>query len=71
MIKKLVEAGLDGIEMNHPKNPDFKKLLNDILKRYPHLFASGGSDYHSEIDSQVEIGDFGIEKNERFLQYFL
>lgn len=71
LIEKLVEAGLDGIEINHPKNFDFKELLTDILKKYPHLYASGGSDYHSELDSPVKIGDFGIEKNERFLQYFL
>lgn len=48
LIPLLVEKGLDGIEINHPDHPAFKKRhylkMTEALK----LLATAGSDFHGE-----------------------
>jgi len=70
IIDELVQNGLDGIEVYHYKNTEFQNILVDISNKY-NLLVSGGSDFHSLIDSQYNlIGDFGL-KTELELKRFL
>ncbi|MBC7814503.1 MAG: PHP domain-containing protein [Burkholderiales bacterium] len=52
MIERLAPAGLDGIELNHPKNSDeVREIVKRLTKRFG-LLTTGGSDFHSmERDS--------------------
>jgi predicted metal-dependent phosphoesterase TrpH len=44
---RLVAAGLDGVEVNHPKNaPDVRARLWELVEQY-HLIPTGGSDFHN------------------------
>lgn len=58
LIPELVEAGLDGIEINHHSHgiQDFIKI-NELREIY-NLFLTGGTDYHGYYGSvEIEIGD--------------
>ncbi|MBT3346558.1 MAG: PHP domain-containing protein [Gemmatimonadetes bacterium] len=59
VIQKLVEVGLDGVEVYHPAHqpPQIEHYL-DIAERYG-LLTSGGSDSHGDAGG-VGIGDYGI-----------
>lgn len=54
-VKKLVEIGLDGIEVYYPY-PRFRKIVKfhsadtvaKIANNYPSLLKTGGTDFHSE-----------------------
>jgi len=70
IIHELAKNGLDGIEVYHYKNTEFQTILVDISNKY-NLLISGGSDFHSIIDSQHNlIGDFGLN-TESELKRFL
>ena len=64
LIPKLVELGLDGLELNHhAHNEDDKHILRDYARRYG-LFLTGGSDYHGKYaKAPSNIGDFLSEKS--------
>ena len=55
LVKKLIKAGLDGIETYYPY-PRFRRFVkfhsaNDVLKiadKYPELIRTGGTDFHGE-----------------------
>ncbi len=48
-IKKLIDAGLDGIEVVHPSHtPDQVRYFRNIVNQY-YLLESGGSDYHGGL----------------------
>jgi len=50
LIPRLVEAGLDGIEVYYPKHtPEQQAELLDLAQRY-HLVTTGGSDFHTLDD---------------------
>ncbi|HBZ11790.1 MAG TPA: PHP domain-containing protein [Bacillus bacterium] len=58
MIPELVQSGLDGIERNH-----YDHIVQDIVKVESYaaeyrLFMTGGSDYHGDFGTPIEIGDF-------------
>lgn len=64
LIKKLVELGLDGLELNHHANRmDHMIVIREEAKKY-HLFLTGGSDFHGTYEPQVvNIGDFIAEES--------
>ncbi|MBD8004237.1 PHP domain-containing protein [Bacillus norwichensis] len=57
MIPELVQNGLDGIERNH-----YDHTAQDIVKVESYaaefgLFLTGGSDYHGDFGTPIQIGD--------------
>ena len=64
IIPRLVEAGLDGLELNHPSNnkSDKEKII-DLSNQYG-LFITGGSDFHGEYEREERcVGDFISPEN--------
>ncbi len=61
-IKKLIPAGLKGIEVYYPfHDKTTTRKYNDIANTY-NLIKTGGTDWHGEFTTwNVEIGDFGVE----------
>lgn len=60
ILLNLVKAGLDGIEVVHPKlNPDRTQYLQKIAKRYG-LLVCGGSDCHGGRDKYPTIGHYSV-----------
>ncbi|KMT21768.1 PHP domain-containing protein [Clostridium cylindrosporum] len=58
MVFSLIEAGLNGIELNHHGNsPNCRKEIEIICKTNK-LFMTGGSDYHGEYS--LDALDIGI-----------
>ena len=57
LIQELVEAGLGGIERNHPDNKaeDHQKV-EALVKNY-NLVMTGGTDYHGSFGADIEVGD--------------
>jgi len=57
LIPKLVEKGLDGIELNHEAHSleDYKRIL-DINKVYD-LILTGGTDFHGRYGTNIDIGE--------------
>ena len=50
LIPGLVEAGLTGLELNHPSNSEKdREIIRANAEKY-HLFLTGGSDYHGKYD---------------------
>ncbi|TMN22638.1 PHP domain-containing protein [Lentibacillus cibarius] len=57
IIPELVEAGLVGIERNHPDHgPDDYKRVEDLANAY-NLIMTGGTDYHGTFGEAIEVGD--------------
>lgn len=55
MVERLVRAGLDGVEVVHPKNPEtVRDNLRALAARHG-LIMTGGTDYHGP-DSTAGIG---------------
>ncbi|WP_035508061.1 PHP domain-containing protein [Halobacillus karajensis] len=56
IIPELVEAGLGGVERNHPDHTDedYQKV-EALAKRY-NLVMTGGTDYHGSFGAVVEVG---------------
>jgi predicted metal-dependent phosphoesterase TrpH len=46
MVERLVPAGLDGVEVVHPKNPENLRLNLRALAQQHNLVMTGGSDFH-------------------------
>jgi predicted metal-dependent phosphoesterase TrpH len=63
LIRNMVDSGLRGIEVYHPKNSyEERKTYFELVNQY-NLLISGGSDYHGKIvKPDVEIGT-GINNN--------
>ncbi len=50
MLERLVSAGLDGVEFNHPRNPPtVRENVRAVALKY-HLILTGGSDFHRPGD---------------------
>lgn len=59
-IKRLVDCGLDGIEVWHPANSrSQRKRYNEQAEKYD-LVISGGSDYHGRDDRHGEVGQMQV-----------
>jgi len=54
MLEDLVEAGLDGLEVNHPAHASHHKDLIRICGDRYELLLTGGSDFHGDY-SEVSI----------------
>src|SRR5262249_45728148 len=55
-INQLVEYGIDGIEVFHPKQfAPYTNQLNQVAEKHD-LFITGGSDFHG-LETDVEPGD--------------
>lgn len=57
LVPELVEAGLSGIELNHPDNSEADKRRIEGTARRHGLFLTGGSDAHGRLGSTHQIGD--------------
>ncbi|ASN07039.1 PHP domain-containing protein [Virgibacillus necropolis] len=57
LVPELVEAGLGGIERNHPdhKAEDHQKV--EALAKTYDLVMTGGTDYHGVFGNFIEVGD--------------
>ena len=56
-IPALVEAGLDGIELNHEDNSCKDRLkVMEYANKY-NLILTGGSDFHGPYGTSINIGD--------------
>lgn len=68
LIPRLVEAGLDGIEYNHPSHSNAdKRQVREYADRYS-LFLTGGSDFHGRYENTVsELGQYPAPENSRFI----
>ena len=69
VLPELVEAGLKGIERNHPANSIQVREKIDMLCQKYALFYTGGSDYHGRYEKEknfpgkeyiTDIGQLGI-----------
>lgn len=57
MVERLVPAGLDGVEVIHPKNPENVRLNLRALAQRHDLIMTGGSDFHRpEDDGRLLLG---------------
>lgn len=59
LIPKLVELGLDGLELNHHTHcPEDRETIREYARQYG-LFLTGGSDHHGKYEPQpFGVGDF-------------
>lgn len=65
VIRQLVEAGLDGIEVVHPAHDASLRRYYERLARGYDLVATGGSDYHGRSpDDDVHLGTLGLTRAE-------
>jgi predicted metal-dependent phosphoesterase TrpH len=56
MIERLIPAGLDGVEVAHPKNEEAVRLdLRGLAARYG-LIMTGGSDFHGPAVTHAMLG---------------
>ncbi len=64
LIPGLVEAGLDGLELNHHANSDKDKvIIREYADKY-NLFLTGGSDCHGRYEAgSPEVGDYLAEQS--------
>lgn len=64
MIPELVQAGLDGIEYNHPSHSlEDKKKVAEAAKIYG-LFLTGGSDFHGRYEKTIcHLGEYSAPES--------
>lgn len=64
LIPGLVEAGLDGLELNHHANSDKDKvIIREYANKY-NLFLTGGSDCHGRYEAgSPAVGDYLAEQS--------
>ncbi|WP_353626267.1 hypothetical protein [Bacillus sp. JCM 19041] len=56
LIPELIDAGLDGLERNHPDHDRYDHKKIEQLAREYGLLLTGGSDYHGSFGAPVQIG---------------
>ncbi|MCL1808396.1 MAG: PHP domain-containing protein [Clostridiales bacterium] len=57
-IPELAKTGLDGLELNHPKNSEGDREIIRSLAREHGLFLTGGSDCHGKYATRpVQVGE--------------
>jgi hypothetical protein len=70
LITRLVDAGLEGIEVAHSEHtPRECAIYMDLASRFD-LIPTGGSDFHGDNKPSVQLGT-GIEGNVRLPYEFL
>ncbi|MFK3936175.1 hypothetical protein ACI2JA_01510 [Alkalihalobacillus sp. NPDC078783] len=71
LIPELLEAGLDGVERNHPDHDSSDHERIDQLARTYDLLLTGGSDYHGSFGTPVTIGSEAsdLSNDDTFLQF--
>lgn len=57
LIRELIEAGLSGIERNHPDHTIEDHHKVEALAKEYHLLMTGGTDYHGAFGEAVEPGE--------------
>lgn len=64
LIPQLVNAGLDGLEINHHANAEKDKvIIREYADKY-NLFLTGGSDCHGKYEpNSPEVGDYIAEQS--------
>lgn len=64
LIPGLVDAGLDGLELNHHANSTMDKgIIKTYADKY-HLLLTGGSDCHGRYEAgSPEVGDYMAEQS--------
>lgn len=64
LIPQLVNAGLDGLEINHHANVEKDKvIIREYADKY-NLFLTGGSDCHGKYEpNSPEVGDYIAEQS--------
>jgi predicted metal-dependent phosphoesterase TrpH len=61
-IRRLLDAGLDGIEVIHPSHkPYLQTYYSDLAQRHE-LLATGGSDFHGRSGDDERIGRVGLSE---------
>ena len=66
VIHRLVEAGLDGIEYNHPSHSETDKKKVEEFARSYRLFMTGGSDFHGRYEKTVShLGQYPAHESSR------
>lgn len=59
-IRRLVDKGLDGIEVTHPSHdPSLRRYYTRLAEGYD-LLVTGGSDYHGRTDRNEALGTLGL-----------
>jgi len=64
VLKELIDAGVDGIEVMHPShNQQLMKFYKGIVNEY-FLLESGGSDFHGgKRDDHANFGHYNVSQN--------
>jgi predicted metal-dependent phosphoesterase TrpH len=63
-IPALIEAGLDGIELWHPKNSDSEKIEIEKICFENNLIMTGGSDFHGMYTTTPKpLGSISVGKD--------
>ena len=68
-VRRLVDAGLDGLETHHPSHDASLRSYYERLARGYDLLVTGGSDYHGRTDDEnAHFGTVGMNRSawERF-----
>lgn len=68
-VRRLVDAGLDGLETRHPSHDASLRGYYDRLASGYDLFTTGGSDYHGRTEEEeMHFGTVGMSRSawERF-----
>lgn len=64
-VRRLVDAGLDGLETHHPSHDASLRSYYERLARGYDLFTTGGSDYHGRTDEEeTHFGTVGVSQAE-------
>jgi len=63
MVRRLVDAGIDGLEDVHPDHSPFQTRTFLQLARRLGLVVTGGSDYHGQAKPHVRLGNPRVPLN--------
>jgi Predicted metal-dependent phosphoesterases (PHP family) len=63
-IRRLVDRGLDGIEVVHPSHDASLRRYYERLADGYDLIATGGSDHHGRAGRDGQLGHFGLSKQQ-------
>lgn len=63
LLRRLIRAGLDGIEVDHPSHTEVLRSYYSRLARDFGLVQTGGSDYHGHRSGEEEnLGAYGLSQ---------
>jgi hypothetical protein len=61
IVLEVIKAGVDGIEVVHPKHSFSQRELYRQLAKTYHLLETGGSDFHGGRKDDEKLGEYVIE----------